>query len=59
MKLFRHGPLGRERPGIVDREGYLRDLAGVIEDIGDEVSLGIDGSRVQRHRVARYDGGGG
>jgi 2,4-diketo-3-deoxy-L-fuconate hydrolase len=33
MKLFRHGPPGRERPGILDPRGRLRDLSGHIPDI--------------------------
>jgi 2-keto-4-pentenoate hydratase/2-oxohepta-3-ene-1,7-dioic acid hydratase in catechol pathway len=33
MKLLRHGPQRRERPGIVDAAGNHRDLSGVIEDI--------------------------
>lgn len=39
MKLFRHGSVGQERPGIVDKDGGLRDLFGVILDInGDAFS---------------------
>lgn len=34
MKLVRHGPKGRERPGIVDPEGGVRDLSGVSADFG-------------------------
>ncbi len=33
MKLFRHGPKGQEKPGILDAEGGHRDLSGVIRDI--------------------------
>lgn len=33
MKLLRYGPAGREKPGMVDADGHLRDLSGVIEDI--------------------------
>ena len=33
MKLLRHGPAGREKPGIVDADGRIRDLAGVVGDI--------------------------
>lgn len=33
MKLLRHGPVGREKPGAVDATGRIRDLAGVIGDI--------------------------
>ncbi|HTV78631.1 MAG TPA: fumarylacetoacetate hydrolase family protein [Steroidobacteraceae bacterium] len=33
MKLFRHGAIGRERPGILDGKGRRRDLSGTIGDI--------------------------
>jgi ureidoglycolate lyase len=34
MKLVRYGSMGAEKPGIVDQSGRLRDLAGIVEDIG-------------------------
>ena len=34
MKLVRYGRLGHEKPGMIDAEGKLRDLSGVVEDIG-------------------------
>jgi 2-keto-4-pentenoate hydratase/2-oxohepta-3-ene-1,7-dioic acid hydratase in catechol pathway len=34
MKLFRFGPVGEEKPGIVDSTGTHRDLSSVIADIG-------------------------
>ena len=37
MKLLRHGPAGAERPGIVDRDGHIRDLTGIVPDIGGAV----------------------
>ena len=33
MKLLRFGPKGREKPGILDKDGVIRDLSGVIDDI--------------------------
>lgn len=33
MKLARYGAPGREKPGIFDAEGNLRDLSGVVADI--------------------------
>jgi 2,4-diketo-3-deoxy-L-fuconate hydrolase len=33
MKLLRHGPKGQEKPGIVDAQGRVRDLSGLITDI--------------------------
>src|SRR5690349_677163 len=39
MKLVRYGQAGAERPGILDRDGALRDLGAVIRDI-DGSTLG-------------------
>ncbi|NVD99060.1 fumarylacetoacetate hydrolase family protein [Massilia sp. BJB1822] len=36
MKLVRYGRPGKEKPGLIDEEGKLRDLSGVIGDIGGE-----------------------
>lgn len=36
MKLLRYGPAGAEKPGILDAEGNIRDLSGVIADIGPQ-----------------------
>jgi 2-keto-4-pentenoate hydratase/2-oxohepta-3-ene-1,7-dioic acid hydratase in catechol pathway len=33
MKLLRHGPRGSERPALLDKQGMLRDLSGVIPDL--------------------------
>jgi 2,4-diketo-3-deoxy-L-fuconate hydrolase len=33
MKLLRYGPTGREKPGILDSDGAIRDLSGVVLDI--------------------------
>ncbi|EYC50356.1 2-hydroxyhepta-2,4-diene-1,7-dioate isomerase [Hylemonella gracilis str. Niagara R] len=34
MKLVRYGKPGLEKPGLIDAEGRLRSLAGVVPDIG-------------------------
>jgi 2,4-diketo-3-deoxy-L-fuconate hydrolase len=34
MKLVRYGNPGREKPGLIDADGRLRDLSGVVTDIG-------------------------
>ncbi len=34
MKLVRYGIPGRERPGLIDEQGWLRDLSAVVPDIG-------------------------
>jgi 2-keto-4-pentenoate hydratase/2-oxohepta-3-ene-1,7-dioic acid hydratase in catechol pathway len=33
MKLLRFGPKGNEKPGLLDSEGRLRDLSGVLPDL--------------------------
>jgi len=39
MKLLRYGPNGHEKPGILDRDGNIRDLSGAVKDIdGDALS---------------------
>jgi len=32
MKLLRYGPLGHEKPGILDADGQIRDLSAHVED---------------------------
>jgi 2,4-diketo-3-deoxy-L-fuconate hydrolase len=47
MKLVRYGSAGAERPGLIDGEGRLRDLSGVVAD--------IDGSDAVIARIAAAD----
>ena len=35
MKLLRYGPQGREKPGLADKDGNVRDLSKVITQIDD------------------------
>jgi len=39
MKLLRYGPTGAEQPGLLDSQGRIRSLAGVVGDLRAE-SLG-------------------
>ena len=34
LKLLRYGPLGEEKPGLIDSQGQIRDLSAFIDDIG-------------------------
>ena len=36
MKLLRYGPKGQEKPGLLDKQGRVRDLSGVVSDIAGE-----------------------
>jgi 2-keto-4-pentenoate hydratase/2-oxohepta-3-ene-1,7-dioic acid hydratase in catechol pathway len=37
MKLLRYGDAGAEKPGMLDADGTLRDLSGVVGDIAGDV----------------------
>jgi 2,4-diketo-3-deoxy-L-fuconate hydrolase len=37
MKLLRYGPLGQEKPGLLDSDGVLRDLSGELPDFTPEL----------------------
>lgn len=41
MKLLRYGALGAEKPGLLDEDGNIRDLSGIVGDIAG-VDLGDD-----------------
>ncbi|MGS0623769.1 fumarylacetoacetate hydrolase family protein [Ralstonia sp. VS2407] len=36
MKLVRVGAPGAERPGLIDTQGHVRDLSGVVGDLGPQ-----------------------
>ncbi|MFC3570949.1 ureidoglycolate lyase [Paracoccus simplex] len=42
MKLLRYGPAGREKPGLLDGEGRIRDLSAHVADIAG-AALGPEG----------------
>ena len=39
MKLLRYGPKGREKPGILDKDGKIRDLGAHVPDIAGTALL--------------------
>ncbi|ANG63813.1 2-hydroxyhepta-2,4-diene-1,7-dioate isomerase [Marinobacterium aestuarii] len=39
MKLLRHGAKGQEKPGILDQDGNIRDLSGIVTDISGDALL--------------------
>jgi 2-keto-4-pentenoate hydratase/2-oxohepta-3-ene-1,7-dioic acid hydratase in catechol pathway len=45
MKLLRYGPIGKEKPGILDSEGRIRDLSAHVSD--------IDGSSISPKALAK------
>ncbi|SFT67196.1 fumarylacetoacetate hydrolase family protein [Mesorhizobium sp. YR577] len=50
MKLLRYGEAGRERPGLIDADGVIRDLSQHIADLGGDT---IDPKELDR--LARID----
>src|SRR3712207_1635825 len=52
MKLERFGEPGREKPGIVDSNGQIRDLSGIVPDI-----TGSTLSSENLARIAQVDPG--
>ncbi|MCY0934760.1 fumarylacetoacetate hydrolase family protein [Streptomyces sp. H34-S4] len=54
MKLLRVGPVGSERPALLDQDGTLRDLSGLITDV--DGALLADDSVLSRVRDAAGSG---
>jgi len=48
MKLVRYGEAGKEKPGILDAQGAIRDLSGVVKD--------IDAAAVSPEGIAKLKG---
>jgi 2-keto-4-pentenoate hydratase/2-oxohepta-3-ene-1,7-dioic acid hydratase in catechol pathway len=48
MKLLRYGPPGQERPGLLDRDGNIRDLSGAVRDIAGEALAPASLDRLRR-----------
>jgi len=53
MKLLRYGPAGEEKPGLLDREGRIRDLSGAVRDIDGEALAPASLDRLRRLDPAR------
>jgi 2-keto-4-pentenoate hydratase/2-oxohepta-3-ene-1,7-dioic acid hydratase in catechol pathway len=48
MKLLRYGPPGQEKPGLLDRDGRIRDLSGAVRDIAGEALAPASLDRLRR-----------
>ncbi len=42
MKLLRYGPIGQEKPGVLDPDGNIRDLSGEISDLAGPVLANLE-----------------
>ncbi|QTN28606.1 fumarylacetoacetate hydrolase family protein [Rhodoferax sp. AJA081-3] len=47
MKLLRYGPVGFEKPGVLDAAGRVRDLSAVISDLAGDALLPAQLARLQ------------
>jgi 2-keto-4-pentenoate hydratase/2-oxohepta-3-ene-1,7-dioic acid hydratase in catechol pathway len=47
MKLLRYGPVGQEKPGLLDAEGRIRDLSGAVPDIAGDALTPAGIARLQ------------
>ena len=52
MKLMRHGPKGQEKPALLDAQGHVRDLSGVLAEITPAV---LSPSGLQRLAALKVD----
>ncbi len=48
MKLLRYGESGQEKPGMLDRNGLIRDLSGHVNDISDETLLPVNIEKLKK-----------
>ena len=48
MKLLRYGTNGHEKPGVIDRDGRIRDLSGTIKDIAGDTLSPVSLDRLRR-----------
>ncbi len=48
MKLLRYGPPGQEKPGLLDRDGKIRDLSHIVRDIAGEALAPASFDRLRR-----------
>ncbi|MCM2253186.1 MAG: 2-hydroxyhepta-2,4-diene-1,7-dioate isomerase, partial [Ramlibacter sp.] len=53
MKLVRYGNPGKEKPGLIDPDGRLRDLSAVVPDIGPAQLAGAGLARIRKAQAAK------
>ena len=59
MKLVRYGAPGREKPGIIDADGKIRDLSRIVKDI-DGAMLASGGlAKIKQANIKRLKAVGG
>jgi len=51
MKLVRFGTAGKEKPGIIDKNGKIRDLSKVVKDINGEALSPAGLTRIKKANI--------
>ena len=59
MKLVRYGAPGREKPGIIDADGKIRDLSRVVKDIDSEMLAAGGLAKIKKANLKRLKAVGG
>ncbi|MGE0341361.1 MAG: fumarylacetoacetate hydrolase family protein [Xanthobacteraceae bacterium] len=53
MKLVRYGPAGKEKPGIIDKNGKLRSLAKIVADITPETLAAGAINKIKKAKIEK------
>ena len=53
MKLVRYGAPGKEKPGIIDADGKIRDLSRVVKDVDGEMLASGGLSKIKKSNIKR------
>lgn len=53
MKLVRYGAPGREKPGIIDADGKIRDLSRIVKDIDGEMLATGGLAKIRKANIKR------
>ncbi len=56
MKFVRFGERGAEKPGVLDADGKIRDLSGVVDDIAGDVLTRLDSLDIKVDDLPVVDG---
>ncbi len=53
MKLVRFGPPGREKPGIIDQNGHIRNLSKIVPDISGETLSSAGLAKIRKAKIEK------
>jgi 2-keto-4-pentenoate hydratase/2-oxohepta-3-ene-1,7-dioic acid hydratase in catechol pathway len=53
MKLVRFGPPGREKPGIVDKDGHIRNLSKIVPDISSDTLSAAGLAKIKKAKIEK------